>query len=680
MNKKWFKYTVLFLILIIAAYFLLSRTTRYSIDRSEVIISPDSIKSQAEHYAFGYQPELKYSEERSPCIVQYPLKKAYYGDLHVHTAISADAYPDGTRTYPDDAYRYAKGAPIALPVPEGSPPLSVQLDRPLDFVAVTDHSETMGEGYICRNEGKFPGYSSKACKTFRQGGQPGMRIFLTEMARMRPKRNRSVCGENNQDCEEATRIVWREMIESAEKAYDKTENCSFTSFVGYEYTRTSNNNHLHRNTIFNNASVPDLPATFIGYPDLHSLLGKLETSCRQDIETCDVISIPHNSNLSGGNAFNQKALQGFSQEAQQAHRKQRNAFDRLAEITQHKGTSECQNGFIDILSDEDEYCNYEAIRKLGKLDKAIDLSTYIPRMYDVITKECESDDMDPKDNFYKGNCLSSHDFLRGALLEGLHVEDHHHVNPFEFGFIGSSDTHLSTPGQTNEANWSGHIADETTLADRLGESILARYNKRSSNPGGLAGLWAVENSRDALFQSMKRREAFGTSGTRIAPRFFVGRYPPNLCEEKNWLALAYQNGTPMGSKLPPQTEGFQMLAQATRDPHPSAKGLEKLQIVKGWLDQSGQKRVKVMEIATMERADSEGDDVLCAVYTDSDYDPSLNTYYYLRVAETESNRWSSAQCEALPIHERPKGCKNDSLKKIRELAWTSPIWLTPMQP
>ncbi|MDP5209551.1 DUF3604 domain-containing protein [Microbulbifer sp. 2205BS26-8] len=680
MNKRWFKYAVYCFIFLVAVYFLLSRTTRYHIDHSEVIVSPVLTKSQAEYYAFGYQPDLKYSETRRPCRVRYPLKKAFFGDLHVHTAISADAYPDGTRTFPDDAYRYAKGAPIALPVPEGIPPLSVQLERPLDFVAVTDHSEAMGEGYICRNEGKFPGYSSKACETFRQGGQPGVRVFMTETARMRPKRNRSVCGKNNEDCEKASRIVWREMIESAEAAYDKTETCSFSTFVGYEYTRSTNNNHLHRNTIFKNASVPDLPATFIDYPSLQSLLGKLETSCRKDIEACDVISIPHNSNLSGGNAFNPEALRGYSKEAQQAHRKQRNAFDRLAEITQHKGTSECQNGFADILSDEDEYCNYEAIRKIGKPDKAIDLSTYIPRMYDVITKECEANDMDPKDNFYKGYCISSNDFLRGALLEGLSEEDHHHVNPFEFGIIGSSDTHLGTPGQTDEASWSGHIADETTLEGRLGEAELGRNNKLMANPGGLAGVWAVENSRDALFQSMKRREAFGTSGTRITPRFFVGHYPADLCKRKNWLYLAYQNGTPMGSKLSSQTENFQLLAQATRDPHPSAKGLEKLQIVKGWLDHSGHKHIKVTDIAKMEPANLTGDDMLCAVYADPEYDPSLNTYYYLRVAETESNRWSSAQCEALPVVDRPEGCINNSLKKIRELAWTSPIWLIAAEP
>ncbi|MFT7528205.1 MAG: hypothetical protein ACI9LY_003366 [Arenicella sp.] len=669
-----FKIIGLFFISLIVVYLLGSRTTKYSIDHTEVIHAPVSEKSQAEQYAFGYQPGLEYSEARSECDNKTPYKKPYFGDLHIHTAISADAYPDGTRVFPDDAYQYAKGEQIALPVQEGQAPLSAQLERPLDFAAVTDHAEGIGEGYICRNEGEYQGYSSKACKTFRKGGQAGVRVFQVATARMQPTRNRSVCGENNSDCNEAAGIVWDQTIRSAEQAYDRTSDCSFTSFVGYEYTRSTNNTHMHRNTIFKNASVPESPASFIDFPSLQLLLGELETSCRQGVEQCDVISIPHNSNISGGNGFNPNALIGYSKAAQQAHREQRKAFDRLAEITQHKGASECQNGFSDILSDDDEYCDYEAIRRLGKIDKAINLSTYIPRIYDVETKECGPEDLDPKDNIYKGYCLSSRDFLRGALLEGLQEQKHSHVNPFEFGIIGSTDTHLGLAGQTEEANWAGHIADEVAFEGRLGEAELGRNNRLVANPGGLAGLWAVENSRDALFQSMKRREAFGTSGTRIAPRFFAGRYLPTLCQQDNWLEYAYRDGTPMGSKLASQTELFQLLAQAKRDPHPQTKGLEKLQIIKGWLDQAGQKRVTITDVATSSEAE-QGSDELCAVYTDPEYDPSLSAYYYLRVVETPSLRWSEAQCKALPDKQRPEACENDMPKEVRELAWSSPIWL-----
>ena len=675
MRLRLFKFGIALLLLLVALYFVLSRTTRHTIDHGEIVMAPSSEKSAKEYYAFGFKPRFDYAEEREPCSTQSPLKRAYFGDLHIHTAISADAYPDGTRTFPDDAYAYAKGASIQLPVPEQQGAKFIQLDRPLDFAAVTDHSEAFGEGYICRNEGEFAGYTSNACKTFRAGGQAGVRVFHVEMAYMQPERNSSVCGESNRDCEEAAKIVWDDMIRSAEKADDKSSECSFTSFVGYEYTRSTNSNHLHRNTIFKNAAVPALPANFIDFPSLQLLLGELETSCRQGIEACDVISIPHNSNISGGNAFNPNALAGYSAEAQQAHREQRNAFDRLAEITQHKGASECQNGFSDILGEDDEYCDIEAIRKLGQIDKAVNLSTYIPRLYDVKTKECDAQDLDPKDNIYKGYCLSSRDFLRGALLEGLREEQRFQLNPFEFGIIASTDSHLGTPGQTDEASWSGHIADETTLENRLGEAELGRNNRLVANPGGLAGIWAVENSRAALFQSMKRREAFGTSGTRIAPRFFLGNYDENLCAQNDWLSVAYRDGTPMGSKLSSQANGFQLLAQAQRDPHRSAKGLENLQIIKGWLDAQGNKRIKVIDVAAKESSDSEGDAELCAVYTDPDYDPALRTYYYLRAVEASSRRWSKVQCDLLAQDQRPKNCINQQAENIHELAWTSPIWL-----
>lgn len=679
MRLRFLKYVFFTLLILVVAYFILSGTTRYTADFSEAITPPSSEKSKPEVYALGYQPELAYSETRDACRDKSPLKRAFFGDLHIHTAISADAYPDGTRVYPDDAYLYAKGGKISLPVPSGEDALSIQLDRPLDFAAVTDHAESMGEGYICRNQGKYQGYASKACRKFRMGGEAGVWAFMVEMAYVRPERNKDVCGDKLQDCDTAAGIVWQEMIQSAEKAYDQSADCSFTSFVGYEYTRSTNSNHLHRNTIYKNAAVPARPASFMDFPRLQLLLGELEQSCRQDIDACDVISIPHNSNISGGNAFNPNALDGYSAAAQQAHREQRNAFDRLAEITQHKGASECQNGFADVLSDDDEYCNIEALRKLGQADRAVDLSGYLPRVASIETKECDANDLDPKDNIYKGNCLSSRDFLRGALLEGLREEAHAHVNPFEFGIIGSTDSHLGTAGQTEEISWSGHIADETTLENRLGVGEQGRNNRLIANPGGLAGVWAVENSRDALFQSMKRREAFGTSGTRIAPRFFLGHYDSDLCKRDDWLESAYKNGTPMGSKLIPQNNEFQLLAQAQKDPLPTAQGLEKLQIIKGWLDADGNKRIKIIDVASKESSDSNGDAQLCAVYTDPEYDPALKTYYYMRAIETSSKRWSAAQCDAIPIIERPSACDNRMPKTINELAWTSPIWLSDRQ-
>ncbi len=673
---KWIKWAVVFLILAGGALYWAMNTTRYAIDRTEPVFAPVSEKSMPEIYRFGYFPPLEYSEEREQCADHNPVKNAYFGDLHIHTALSGDAYSDGTRVFPADALRFARGEAITLPLQEGEDaPRPVQLERPLDFAAVTDHSEALGESYICRHEGEFEGYNSKACEKFRRGGDEGVRVFGVPRAGMRPRRVKSVCGEDGRDCQEATRIVWEGLIETTNAAYDTSPECAFTSFLGYEYTRSPSGMHMHRNTIFKNASVPYLPASYIDYPTLPALLHKYETECRRGIEACDVISIPHNSNISSGNGFNRLSLRGFTEAAQQAHRLQRRAYDRLMEITQHKGASECLNGVSDVLGDVDEHCEVEALRKIGSVERAFDLTSYIPRIWTATIRECTEDDIDPKDNLFKGPCVASHDFARGAWLDGMKDQREFGVNPFEMGVIGSTDTHVGTSGNTAEHSYPGHIGHEVTLSDRLGKADLGRYNRLEGNPGGLAGVWAYENSRDALFQSMKRREAFATSGTRIAPRFFAGKYEAGVCEQEGWLETAYQSGVPMGARLPAGVEGLSFILQATRDPSPRANALQDLQIIKGWIDADGRKHSRVITVASQETP--AGAETLCAQYSDPDYDPLVQAYYYMRVVEQPTPRWNAAQCDALTADERPDGCQNDAPQEISEFAWTSPIWITP---
>ncbi|MEL7481894.1 MAG: DUF3604 domain-containing protein [Pseudomonadota bacterium] len=636
--------------------------------------APTSEKSAPEVYAPGYVPEVVYSEVRTPCRDRDPLKQAMFGDLHIHTALSGDAYADGTRVFPVDALRFARGEAIDLPAVAGQAPRQVQLTRPLDFAAVTDHSEALGEGHICRTPGAYPGYDSRACKVFRRGKDPGVRVFGVPRAGTRPRRVASVCGKDSADCEAAARIVWQNLIETTEAAYDRSGDCAFTSFLGYEYTRSPSGMHMHRNTIFKNASVPDYPGNYIDYPTLPSLLEKLENECRLGLEACDVLSIPHNSNLSSGNGFNPRSLEGFSPEDQEAHRLQRQSYDRIMELTQHKGTSECVNGVTDILGDQDEYCDIEAIRSLGRRVRAFDITVWIPRLYRQTLRECTDSDLDPRDNLYKGPCLSSRDFARGAWLEGLLEAEHGHTNPFKMGVIGSTDTHTGTGGNTAEADWPGHIAHEITLAGRLGRPGLGRHNRIEGNPGGLAGVWAVENSRDAIFQSLKRRETFATSGTRIEPRFFAGAFDDDLCGSDDWLATAYEKGVPMGAEIASHVLPGRFILQARRDSDPRAASLERLQIIKGWLDEQNQKRVLVTDVAVARRG---GTDEMCAVYEDPDFDPERPAFYYLRAIEAPVRRWSSAQCISVDPENRPLVCQNLPEALVNEMAWTSPIWFTP---
>ena len=658
-----------FFVVVIAGYYILSQITTHPLDKTVIVAPPVSPKSAPERYAFGYQPAFSYTEERAQCAEQYPTKKAFFGDLHVHTALSADAYPDGTRVYPKDAYRFAKGEAIPLPVRDGEAEKMLQLVQPLDFVSVTDHSDTLGEGYICRTPGAFAGYDSKACQKFRAGGEAGVRVLMSSAARLKPTRNQDVCGPDNRDCEAADKIVWQSLIAAAEEADDKSAACEFTAFIGYEYTRSTNAMHLHRNTIFRNAQVPDKPATVFNHRRVHDLLTHYETACREGIEACDVISIPHNSNISSGNTFNPRELDGFSDDSQQAFRLMRQRYDRLMEITQHKGASECVNRATDILGDVDELCDIEALRQFGREAVAIDFTGYTPLYYKTESEECGPEHFDESTNLYKGFCLSSRDFARGALLEGLVEKTEYGENPFEFGFIGSTDTHLGIPGYTDEKNWQGHIAYETDLKGRLGESALGRYNRLISNPGGLAGVYASERSRDAIFHGMKRREAFATSGPRIEPRFFVGHFPANMCQRGDALEIAYQNGTPMGSSLPAQTAPFSFWLEAKADPR--SNPLQKLQLIKGYIDAQGQKHNKVIDVVEQESTR------LCSLYTDVEYEPSQPSYYYLRVVETASPRWSAYQCGGLPEAERPEECADLLNQETIEMAWSSPIWFTP---
>ena len=661
---------LILLIVLMIVYSILSRITKHSIDKSISLEPPYSEKSRPEYYAFGYDPEVTYTEDRTACKQQYPTKHAMWGDLHIHTALSADAYPDGTRTYPEDVYKFAKGVAISIPTPDGQSPRMLQLARPLDFAAVTDHAETFGEGYICTQEGAYLGYDSKSCQRVRAGGERGVSELMRMNSEVFPKRKLSVCGEDLRDCQDAEKIVWQRVIKAAEDAYDRSENCEFTSFIGYEYTRAPNAQHMHRNTIFRNASVPNRPFHHASHPLTHQLLTAFEKDCRDGISNCDVISIPHNSNISGGNAFNPYDLAGFSIETEMAYRAYRNAYDRLAEIVQHKGASECINGASDVLGDVDELCDVEALRQFGVREKTAHTTTILPRLSTSQSPECSDEHLDSKDNIYKGLCLSSRDFARGALLEGMSIEKSGAPNPFEFGFIGSTDTHISAAGAVEEEKWGGHIAYEVDLEGRLGDASLGRFNRLVSNPGGLAGVYAAENSRDAIFQSMKRREAFATSGPRIEPRLFAGQFPNNICEADNWLEQAYKNGTPMGSKLPAQLTSFQLLVQAKSDPQ--SKPLAKLQLIKGWVGDEGHKHAKVIDLI-----ESDGSDSFCLLYEDSEYDSEQPTYYYMRAIEPESPRWSMAQCSALPRESRPAGCENEMPNTIREMAWSSPIWFTP---
>ena len=645
---------------------------------------------------------VRYTEARETCADRNPHRNAYFGDLHVHTSYSYDARPLGVTTVPADAYRYARGEEILLPSHEadGEPTAIRKIGPALDFAAVTDHAEFFGELALCADPAS-EAYDSRSCEVMRKGGPAAILVLVRGLSRNVPARSADICGEDGARCREASRTYWERTREMAEAAYDRSSNCSFTTFVAYEHSATRANNSYHRNVIFRNDQVPAVPISTFEAPTDRKLFDKLTAECLEGDEGCDVLSIPHSSNLSSGTLFSSPDDGSDTGHGATVAAQQRNALEPIVEIFQHKGSAECFNGLPGILGGPDELCDMEELR----------------RYYRGLPAEgnpppfCEEGETGVGGSLNAG-CVSANDFYRGILLTGLQTGRRLGQNPYKFGVIGSTDTHLSTSGAVEESGWRGHTVSETDLAERLTPSRVHPIGLYT-NPGGLAGVWAVENSRDALFEALKRREVFGTTGPRIQPRFFGGwNYAAAACGSvrvrsegkpsrhpaldegqaafisKGWVEAGYAGGVPMGGELPagPTSAAPRFLVAAGRDIESAP--LLRLQVIKGWVDGNDQARYKVFDVAgdaessgalDLERGVWSGPahDVLCAVFEDPQFDPRQPSFYYMRAVETPSLRWSWRQCLELAPEERPAECRNTAPKVIRELAWSSPIWYTP---
>jgi len=609
------------------------------------------------------------TETREPCDHHDPLRRPYFGDLHVHTAFSLDASTQGTRNRPADAYRFARGEEVGLQPYDasGEPRRRLRLKRPLDFAAVTDHAEFFGELDVCTTPG-LPGHDSPTCMIYRRW--PRLAFYLMNgITSGDPKKIRrfAFCGENGADCLAAARTPWREIRDAAEGAYDRSRACTFTTFVGYEWTAAPDTNNLHRNVIFRNDAVPELPISYVDESSVEGLWRRLDEECRRSVERCDALVIPHNSNLSGGIMFQTVKEDGTPFDATYAAA--RAAAEPLAEIMQHKGDSECLLGG----GVTDEACGFEKL---------------------------------PYDNF--GGKFSSwmrrapeqKSFLRHALGQGLLLEEQLGVNPFKLGLVASTDTHLGTPGAVDEATHPGHGGAGAPAADDVPVGLP---DDIEFNPGGLAVLYAEENSRDALFAAMRRREAYGTSGPRIDVRFFGGfDLPPELCAAPDLVAQGYARGVPMGGELGSGTAAGvapSFVVRALRDggtPDEPGTPLQRVQIVKGWVA-NGAAREKVFDVAgnadggaTVDTATCHtagpGADRLCADWRDPEFDPAQRAFYYARVLENPTCRWSTRVCNAAGVRcDDPstigagfEGCCDERYpRSVQERAWTSPIWYTP---
>ncbi len=633
------------------------------------------------------------TEFRQPCRDYDPLRRPWFGDTHVHTMWSFDASAQDTRNTPADAYAFARGGPMRIQPydDDGAGLREIRIDRPLDFAAVTDHSEFLGEILMCATEGA-PGYYHPVCLAHRHA--PSLTQLAFGGMGLSLKRRWGFCGEYDQECLDWARNTWAQIRQDAEDAYDRSDECSFTSFIGYEWTSTvGRGTNMHHNVIFRNSQVPKRPISWMDTPNLASLWRHLEIECSERLPGCDAVAIPHNTNLSRGLMFGSPYTSTSEEPAEPVSRedaRRRAHWSPLIEVMQHKGSSECDSRHAQWAGDE--FCDFEKLP------------------YDTFGTKNTGDDgtgmLFLMKKLFGGDEFTSIEpppataYVRHGLLQGLRQRAEIGVNGFQYGLIASTDTHVAAPGLVMEKNHPGHGGAGMDSRDGLRTGLP---DELEFNPGGLAVLYAEENSRDALFAAMRRREAYGTSGTRPLVRVFGGwDYPADLCASPDLVARGYAGGVPMGGDLPaPPDEGEsrpRLVVWAQADPgtpdYPGSK-LQRIQVVKGWYE-NGELREQVRDVAGGANGaavdldscaqSGPGHEQLCAVWEDEDFDPGATAFYYARVLENPSCRWSQQICMAEQVScadpdALPEGfrqcCAPEHRKTVQERAWSSPIWYSP---
>ena len=591
------------------------------------------------------------------CAAWNPERQALFGDLHVHTALSFDAESLGVRNLPADAYRFAKGDELGLQPYDasGKPLRHVRLERPLDFAAVTDHSELLGELRTCITPG-MPGYDSLVCGIQRRWPLLAYILVSSRMLSTTNPERYSFCGEGGGVCREAAAGPWQTIRDAAEEAYDRTNACSFTSFVAYEWSGGPGGSMTHRNVLFADEKAPDLPVSFLDEPQGEGLWKRLERECA--VKGCRFLTIPHNTNLSNGLLFSEPT-------ADAASARHRAAVEPLVEVLQHKGDSECRAGAAD------EQCSFEKLPFSRMEEQPFHFRWKDPRP------------------------LS---FVREVLGEGLRREAALGENPFRLGMIGSTDTHLGAAGLVSERAYPGHGAG----GDTSRVEVPTVPDSVWFNPGGLAGVWAEENSRESIWRALQRREVWATSGPRIQVRFFgAWDWPDDLCRDPDLVAKGYAGGVPMGGQLAPAPTAASRpafvvwAAQDAGTATTAGTALERVQVVKVWLEH-GEAREQVLDVAGNAAADAApancsaapgGSPSLCTVWRDPSWDPHSPALYYARVLQRPTCRWTGELCASRHVDCSVPATIDDDLAfccdasvplQHRERAVTSPIWVTAL--
>ncbi|MBX9740698.1 MAG: DUF3604 domain-containing protein [Beijerinckiaceae bacterium] len=586
--------------------------------------------------------------------------RPFFGDTHLHTSFSFDAGAFGARLGPTDAYRLAKGEQVTAS--SGQP---VKLGRPLDFLVVADHSDNMGyfpdllagkpniladaqgrRWFDMINEGKGADAAIEIIMAFSQGKLSKANVYSPDSS--------------------PYRSAWAETLKAAEQA---NEPGRFTAFIGYEWTSNTGGNNLHRNVIFrDNADkasriVPYTTVAPFGSDNPRDLWKWM--AAYEEKTGGRLLAIAHNGNLSNGRMF-PVVEPGTNRRLDREYAETRMKWERLYEATQIKGDGETHP----YLSPNDEFANFERWDK-GNLDLS----------------EAKTPDM------------LQREYARSGLQLGLKMEAETGVNPYKFGLIGSTDAHTGLAA-VEEDNYMGKTSAMEPSAERSSRIFVkgkagSIYEWETSS-SGYAAVWSTDNTREALFDAMERRETYATTGSRMLVRFFASYdFEPGDASTRSPAVVGYTKGVPMGGDLGAAPEGKAptFLVAALKDP--IGANLDRYQIVKGWVDAKGDLQEKVYDVAwsdgrklgadgklpsvgnTVDAANANwtntiGSPELISVWKDPDFDPKLRAFYYGRVIEIPTPRWTAYDAKYYGVKLAP-----EVPTSLQERAYTSPIWYSP---
>jgi len=599
-------------------------------------------------------------KEYSPYLHRGYPQRPYFGDTHVHASYSTDAGMVGCTLGPEEAYRFAQGELVTA-----SSGIRVRLQRPLDFLVVADHAENLGLAPMIAESNPDLLKTDFGREIFElvQSGDYGAAYTL--WGESMSSGTDPLAGQDD-----LTRTMWERITEAAEK-YNRPG--LFTAFIGFEWTSSPGGNNLHRNVVFRDGKdEADRVLPFSNYDstDPEDLWAWMETY--EEKSGGRVLALAHNGNLSNGLMFDDVTVSGQPLDLAYAERRMRR--EPIYEITQIKGDGETHP----LLSPDDEFAAY------GTWDKG----SFGP--------EPKSEDMLPRE------------YAREALKRGLKYEQALGANPFKFGVVGSTDTHTAL-ATTQEDNYFGKATPaEPSASDHRFNETITGYFQEEDGPditirhvqtlaSGLAAVWATDNTREAIFDAMQRKEVYATTGTRITVRVFGGwDFEPDDIHRPDFAHLGYTRGVPMGGDLHEAPDGAAptLVIRALRDP--DGANLDRVQVIKGWLDASGELQERIWDVAVsddrpigadgrcmtpvgntvdVEKAkfiNSIGDPMLFGYWQDPDFNPSERAFYYVRVLEIPTPRWTTYDAAFFGVD-----LPDEAPATQQERAYTSAIWYTP---